>query len=57
MRRSSGVQAAALIGISMRRYLPPIGTAGFDRECVSGNSRVPRPPPRMIARTCRMAEA
>ena len=40
-----------LIGMSIRRYLPPIGTAGFDRCCVSGKRRVPWPPPRMIART------
>ena len=32
-----------LIGMSIRRYLPPIGTAGFDRECVSGKER--RAPP------------
>src|SRR6185503_18026424 len=38
-----------LIGTSIRRYLPPIGTAGFDRVAVSGNSREPWPPPRMIA--------
>ena len=25
-----------LIGMSMRRYLPPIGTAGFERMWVSG---------------------
>src|SRR3982751_2652800 len=40
-----------LIGISIRRYLPPIGTAGLDRMCVSGKSRVPRPPPRMSVST------
>ena len=34
-----------LIGMSISRYLPPIGTAGFERWCVSGKSRVPRPPP------------
>src|SRR6478736_3534834 len=38
----------------MSRYFPPIGTAGFDRECVKGKSRVPRPPPRIIASTSRM---
>src|SRR5688572_33199678 len=38
-----------LIGTSIRRYLPPIGTAGFDRVAVSGNSREPWPPPRMMA--------
>ena len=31
--------------------LPPIGTAGLERWCVSGNRRVPRPPPRMIVKT------
>src|ERR1700674_3639474 len=39
-----------LIGISTIRYLPPIGTAGFDRSFVNGNSRVPAPPPMMMAR-------
>src|SRR5438132_5540642 len=36
-----------LMGISIRRYLPAMGTAGLLRSCVSGKSRVPRPPPRM----------
>src|SRR6186713_2840460 len=40
-----------LSGMSMSRYLPPMGTAGFERRCVSGNRRVPRPPPRTIVRT------
>ncbi len=44
-----------LIGMSMRRYLPPIGTAGLERLKVSGNRRVPRPPPRMIANTSSIA--
>src|SRR5262249_27209932 len=44
-----------LIGMSINRYLPPIGTAGFDRLNVSGNRRVPRPPPRMIANTSSIA--
>ncbi len=44
-----------LIGMSIRRYLPAIGTAGFDRWRVSGKSRVPRPPPRMTARQSFMA--
>src|SRR6185436_3547080 len=35
--------------ISTSRYLPPSGTAGFDRCCVSGNRRLPAPPPRMTA--------
>src|SRR5258708_11185559 len=38
-----------LIGISTSRYLPASGTAGLDRSFVSGNSRVPAPPPMMIA--------
>ena len=29
--------------MSMSRYLPPIGTAGFDRMWVRGKSRVPWP--------------
>src|SRR5947208_13765132 len=40
-----------LIGMSMRRYLAPIGTAGFERWWVSGNNRVPRPPPRINVST------
>src|SRR5437763_3735199 len=43
-----------LIGMSMRRYLPATGTAGLLRSIVSGNSRVPRPPPRMRLRTSLM---
>ena len=50
MRRSSACRQL-LIGMSMSRYLPPIGTAGFDRAWVSGKSRVPRPPPRMMTIT------
>ena len=34
-------------GMSISRYLPAIGTAGLLRDFVSGNSRVPRPPPRI----------
>src|ERR1043166_2748266 len=48
IRRMSGGRHP-LIGTSMRRYLPPIGTAGFERVAVSGYRRVPCPPPRMIA--------
>src|SRR5437773_10683990 len=33
------------IGISTRRYLPASGTAGFERSLVSGNRRLPCPPP------------
>src|SRR6188472_477394 len=50
MRRRSELRQL-LTGMSMSRYLPPMGTAGLDRCRVSGNSRVPRPPPRMTART------
>src|SRR4051812_43633299 len=46
-----------LIGMSISRYLPPMGTAGFDRRSVSGKSRVPRPPPRMIASTSSMGRS
>src|SRR5512145_723043 len=35
--------------ISTRRYLPPSGTAGFDRCWVSGKRRLPAPPPRITA--------
>ena len=45
-----------LIGMSISRYLPPIGTAGFDRMWVSGKSRVPRPPPRMSVSTSFMRQ-
>jgi hypothetical protein len=38
------------MGMSTRRYLPPSGTAGFERSSVSGDSRVPAPPPRITAR-------
>src|SRR5215208_5465946 len=37
-------------GMSMSRYLPPSGTAGFERNSVSGDRRVPAPPPRITAR-------
>src|SRR4051812_19427568 len=39
------------MGISTRRYLPARGTAGLDRSRVSGNKRVPCPPPMMIEST------
>src|SRR6266542_2191443 len=42
-----------LIGMSIRRYLPPIGTAGLERSMVRGYSRVPRPPPRIRLKTSR----
>src|SRR5688572_15934960 len=41
------------IGTSTSRYFPPSGTAGFDRSRVSGNKRLPAPPPRMTARRFR----
>src|SRR3990172_1566552 len=43
-----------LIGMSIRRNLPPIGTAGLARYLVSGQSRVPWPPPRIAVMTFRM---
>ena len=36
---------------SMMRYLPPKGTAGLARSCVSGNKRLPLPPARTNATT------
>src|ERR1700741_3661161 len=50
MRRMSACRQL-LTGMSMSRYLPPIGTAGFDRSWVSGKSREPCPPPRISGRT------
>src|SRR5271154_5339142 len=38
------------MGISTMRYLPARGTAGLDRSLVRGKSRLPAPPPMMIAR-------
>src|SRR3954470_15085429 len=38
------------IGTSTRRYFPPSGTAGLDLCAVSGNRRLPAPPPRITAR-------
>jgi len=40
-----------LIGISTKRYLPAIGTAGFERAAVNGYNLVPAPPPRITAIT------
>jgi hypothetical protein len=37
------------IGISTRRYFPPMGTAGLDRLAVSGYKRDPAPPPKITA--------
>ena len=39
------------IGMSISRYLPASGTAGFERYFVSGYSRVPCPPPKTTATT------
>ena len=33
------------IGMSISRYFPASGTAGLERCCVRGRSRVPFPPP------------
>src|SRR5215204_144384 len=41
--------------ISTSRYLPPSGTAGFERCCVSGKRRLPAPPPRITARSFGLA--
>src|ERR1051325_3911541 len=38
------------MGMSTSLYLPPSGTAGFERCCVRGDRRVPAPPPRITAR-------
>ena len=48
MRRMSACRQP-LTGTSIRRYFPPIGTAGFERVAVSGKRREPCPPPRMMA--------
>jgi len=37
------------IGISIRRYFPPIGTAGFERYLVRGKSLLPFAVYRLIA--------
>ncbi len=42
------------IATSTRRYLPPKGTAGLERCCVSGKRRVPAPPPRITASSLRL---
>jgi hypothetical protein len=39
------------IGMSTRRYLPAIGTAGLLLVDVNGESLVPAPPPNMMAMT------
>src|SRR3954454_23262721 len=45
-----------LMGMSMSRYLPPMGMAGLLRALVSGYRRVPRPPPRTRLRTSPMTD-
>src|SRR5688572_18313476 len=40
-----------LMGMSIRRYFPAIGTAGFERILVNGCKRVPLPPPIITPRT------
>src|SRR5918992_429918 len=42
------------MGISTSRYLPPSGTAGLERCCVSGKRREPAPPPRITASRLRL---
>src|SRR3989442_2175582 len=39
------------MGMSTSRYLPARGTAGLARSLVSGNSRLPCPPPMMTEST------
>jgi hypothetical protein len=34
--------------MSTKRYLPAMGTAGFDRRAVKGDRREPAPPPKII---------
>jgi hypothetical protein len=40
-----------LIGISTKRYLPAIGTAGLLLLAVKGDNLVPAPPPKITATT------
>src|SRR5437868_5358560 len=49
MRRMSELMQFEM-GTSTSRYFPPKGTAGFERVSVSGERRVPAPPPRITAR-------
>jgi hypothetical protein len=39
------------MGISTKRYFPAIGTAGLLLDEVSGDKRVPAPPPKITATT------
>src|SRR5450631_1559143 len=49
LRRSELMQFE--IGMSTKRYFPARGTAGLARSLVSGNRRVPAPPPRITLKT------
>ena len=40
------------MGISTNRYLPAIGTAGFDLLAVSGYNLDPAPPPKIMETVC-----
>jgi len=40
-----------LMGMSIRRYFPAMGTAGFERIWVNGCRREPLPPPMMTPKT------
>src|SRR5512139_1563883 len=44
-----------LMGMSISRYFPAIGTAGFERILVNGCKRVPLPPPIITPKTSFMA--
>src|SRR6056297_3165696 len=55
--RFSSLLMQLLIGISISRYLAAKGTAGLSRILVSGNSRVPRPPPRIREMVSRMVSS
>ena len=49
--RSMPEWMALLMGMSIRRYLPAMGTAGLLRRRVNGSRRAPRPPPRITTMT------
>src|SRR5436305_14931608 len=53
--RSIPATRLLLMGMSMRRNLPPTGTAGLARSRVRGHSRLPCPPPRIAVTTFSMA--
>src|SRR5437588_6884092 len=53
--RSIPANRLLLMGMSMRRNLPPTGTAGLARSRVRGHSRLPCPPPRIAVTTFSMA--